>query len=409
MYSEEAATKTKSFFCSLLCRKMSHRQNVGAKRKQPSDEKRLDRSDRDDRRKQREGKRDLLLKDATEEMNQSLDARKRLRKAKRKAERDAEKAQKKQGKIKALTTAVVGHPLTAIELRNFQKAYASNPERLWSNTSEVFKCSYDDTKNDSVLWTTTRKLGDMIASRSTEGFIKARQAILSGEIAIAYVDCFLPVTRDLEDPYCLDCRHGSSTGYQRPYPPASCRKRSILRSWIGAADVDYNSLSPNGITLSPRGQQLLWFFNDVLLPTGLASRYNEVFNCRGQSVGTFTAELFRVHMGDHDSDYRDDPKIKISPMMILAARFSPQSMIAFRGSTVNLHGSSDSEKVVLELLTEHQNKQMEEKTKIQNFFDALKSVGCVFATDNGESHALGEIKSLSPWQLVVAYVYNDLV
>jgi hypothetical protein len=406
---------------------------VGGKRKQPcqseqsaaaphSDHKK----DREVRCKRRAVQRETVLKNATEEMKGSLMKRKRTERLERRQIQRAQELKdatevmkqtlverKKEARNRAarenLQNVVIGllhHPASPAILAQLQNQYASNPERLWSSNSEMFKCSYDDTKNDSLLSVTSRKVGDMIASRSTEGFAAARKAIFTGAIPIEHVDCFLPVTRDTADPYCSDCH-----GMERNPNPALCRKRSILRLWAGAL----GAVSPTAVSLSqlsPRCRELFRFFYQVLLPTGLASRYNEVFNCKGQTVGAFMMEQFYAHLGYDERQPRNlhelHPSIRISPALILAAQFPVQSLINLSTDRVRSTSNemTNTEMVVIDLVQQHQQKQIEQNAKVHMVFDVLKTCGLILSKDN--THLLGQIKSLSPCQIVIACISDDL-
>lgn len=165
-----------------------------------------------------------------------------------------------------------GARLTMDQLTFYQLQYASNPERLWKTHPDKFLCRVPHLppETDTLLWKTTQQVGNMLSGRNQY----ALQAILSSvekkEIDLKYVDCFLPVMR-MPDQFCdTGCSNCNYSGGFR-------RKMSIVRAWI---------------SMHTFASEVMWdFFNIILLPTGLASRYNEIATCCQRSVLNFASSL----------------------------------------------------------------------------------------------------------------------
>lgn len=161
-----------------------------------------------------------------------------------------------------------------------QTAYASNPDRMTRRDLVTLQCAHNDIDTDSVVWNTTKQLADILSPRTIDAFQAALDAVSSGAVALTNVDCFLPVHR-LEDRWHPGCRFcgfgrddagGAVTG---AIPSDRRRKLSLLRMWAGSSWTFESS----GVLGS--------FFHRVLLPTGLATRYNEACDCRGQTALDF--------------------------------------------------------------------------------------------------------------------------
>jgi hypothetical protein len=219
--------------------------------------------------------------------------------------------------IKALLPA----PLTMEDIKAFDAQYRANPARLWRNESAMLKCAYDDTMRTDRVWTTTKKLATMISNRSQEAFQSGLDAIKNGAIDLKDVDCFLPVFRHQKDRYCMDCRHGSSERIARlpngcSVPSSACRKMSIMRLWVGAIGAGFSHRQMVEVNAwkeeegeEPRDETVVKtlshlatfssFLHTVLFPTGFATRYNEVFNCRGMSALEMAIGLSYRYGGGH--------------------------------------------------------------------------------------------------------------
>lgn len=174
---------------------------------------------------------------------------------------------------------------SALTLTRHQQAYASNPNRMTRRDLVTLQCAHNDIDTDSIVWNTTKQLATILAPRTIGAYDAALNAVSSGAVALANVDCFLPVHR-LGDAWgfngCDSCGFGRGDGNRdndAAVPIDRRRKLSLLRLWAGAS-----------WTRESRGV-LERFFHEVLLPTGLATRYNEACNCRGQTVLDFLLGL----------------------------------------------------------------------------------------------------------------------
>jgi hypothetical protein len=177
--------------------------------------------------------------------------------------------------------------------------------------SKTLACSYDDLDRNSLVWNTTKALADILAPRTAAAISAGIKAIEDGTIDLSHVDCYLPVHRPPDASMvsgCSDCRFQKGT-LTASRDPRSRRKMSILRLWAGTQTRGF-------IHVMRR------FFFEVLLPTGLASRYNEPFNCTGHTVIDWMLKL--EYTTSSFSDSRDSAALSPDLAVTLVAYFPPQ-------------------------------------------------------------------------------------
>jgi hypothetical protein len=263
---------------------------AGAKRKaQPRAE--LQRQQRDERIQKR------LARQVQQEQNPK-------RKPKKKTKDDPLTAQRKHF---APFYEVVSEAGT-ISVHYEQQSYASNPERLRPCDSKTLKCEYNDIDTDSLVWTTTLQLATIMQERTVTAYCNALIAVRSKQIDLRYVDCFLPVFRDTREDYCYQCKATSVS-----------RKLSILRMWLG--DNFTNCLSYKNDELNRQYEPCKAFFFEVLIPTGLATRYNEPCDCSGQTAIDW---LIDVCYGYYPRNGALSRTNHMDQATLMTAYFSPQ-------------------------------------------------------------------------------------
>lgn len=267
-------------------------------------------------------------------------------------------------------------PLTMDQLRSAQQAYASNPDRRWVHDPATFKCEYDDRGREDLVWKTTQKVAAMImTTRDVRSYEAVLKAVEAKEIDLKYVDCYLPAYRDVGNVYCNECSFGGrrplndKTALERHY-----RKLSLLRIWAGSARLPTLDIPELHQTVCGTVEHKNWdecpyaslrpilyrtysddhfatnhhparihemrvmdrFMREVLLPTGLATRYNEGFNCRNANVLEFAIDLCNAFQVE-----TSQAEFQMSIPMLLLYAFPAPAMMNISKSIVGAEYRGD--------------------------------------------------------------------
>lgn len=258
-----------------------------------------------------------------------------------------------------------GPRVTMAELHEYQRRYAANPERRWPNTrSATWDCarliSVDrpDADRDllaavtpqSRLRDTTFSLASCIANGGIAAYETALRWVDEGHTDLHNVDCCLPayyvpydlrltegVCPTIATRPCPGCGYVFSLPKEKetdaPTGGSGWWKASILSLWINEIRTVFSPQqtpafiaacrSANTSIAAPshhsdsrlKFDQRYWsalvrFFRVVLLPCGLASRYNEPCQCTGQTAIQCAVER-------DSQEHADRYSMDISPAVIV--------------------------------------------------------------------------------------------
>lgn len=165
-------------------------------------------------------------------------------------------------------------------MEQHKQLYVSNPNHAWHVDHDPCSCASPPPITDWTIFNATRRIAALIEDETTEGFIDAINLVKSEQVRLTEIDCYVPVIKS----NWFSHRCSADVVEHRRFV-------SLVELWMDAYGARFNvshmeymvlqatqpSTQPSVATITAinRLKVLDEFLRVILLPTGLAARYEQ--------------------------------------------------------------------------------------------------------------------------------------